>query len=223
MLSTHFLVVFASSLVSAATASTFGCGYSPSCVSGSCSEVVQIKYLDDSLCKTDSDCENDNVCGNEDGVNYCMPAAITFEEPLQVTDSVHINGTSTAVAPTGTTTASSATTIPSMDSDSTAAAPTGTTPATSATSATTSPSMDSDRTNCGVVGKVCESFESCVLGACDSSTIQYTPDVADWTKMNEMALAENEDHTPDGAKSANFTAWDGVPRKFQEFSSKKIL
>jgi hypothetical protein len=140
----------------------------------------------------------DYFCENEDGVNYCMNVTL-FERPPQVTDSVHINGTSTAAAPTGTTTA---------------------------TSATSSPSLDTDTNNCGVLGKVCESYESCVLGACDSSTIQYTSDLADWTKMNKMALAVSSvtDHTPDGVLWAvnGYTKWDGVPKTFvDDFSSNK--
>jgi energy-converting hydrogenase Eha subunit C len=59
---------------------------------------------------------------------------------------------------------------------------------------------DSDLSNCGFSGNVCESFESCVLGACDSSRVQYTPDQSDWTTMNSLALAVSSvtDHSPDG-------------------------
>jgi hypothetical protein len=81
--------------------------------------------------------------------------------------------------------------------------------------------FDSDKSNCGIAGKVCEDFESCVLGACDSSTVQYTSDLADWTKMNEVALASNEDHSPDGVGWATYVPWDGIPRSFESFSSKK--
>jgi hypothetical protein len=79
--------------VAAAEDTHFGCGRS--CVEGSCQEVVQVQFLDDTLCKTDSDCGTDSYCGNEEGVNYCMNHPVTQSEtPPQITDSVHINGTS---------------------------------------------------------------------------------------------------------------------------------
>jgi hypothetical protein len=45
-----------------------------------------------------------------------------------------------------------------------------------------------------------ESYKSCVLGACDSSKVQYTPGLADWTVMNKMAITVSsvKDHSPDG-------------------------
>jgi hypothetical protein len=187
------LVVLASTLVSAATASeiTFRCR----------AHGHEITIMGANGCYADIDCDTDEACDD----NECMktPVVTLSEEPPQVTDSVHITEESTS---TGTT---------------------------SATSATSSPSLDSDRNNCGVVGKVCESYESCVLGACDSSTIQYTPDhLADWTKMNERSFSCNRDenpncssdHTPDGVgwMDGNYVEWDGVPKSFvEDFSSSK--
>jgi hypothetical protein len=55
-----------------------------------------------------------------------------------------------------------------------------------------------------------------------SDIIQYTPDLADWTKMNEKALGVSSvtDHTPDGVRWATYVEWDGEPRTFESFSSK---
>jgi hypothetical protein len=69
---------------------------------------VQIQFLDETLCKTNSDCGTDSYCGNEEGVNFCMttetnPVATLSEEPPQITELVHINGTSTGAPPSAST------------------------------------------------------------------------------------------------------------------------
>jgi hypothetical protein len=66
----------------------FGCVQSRA--TGSCSEVIH--------CTTDNDCSTDSYCGNEEGVKYCMknPVDSLSEDPAQITDLVHINGTSSA-------------------------------------------------------------------------------------------------------------------------------
>lgn len=99
---------------------------------------------------------------------------------------------------------------------------------------------DLDKVQLAECGKVCESYETCVLGACDSSSVQYTPDQADWyfsfiivlsrTKMDALALKAgsttektNTNHSPSGVWWFNYKEWDGVPRPFSSFPSKQAF
>jgi hypothetical protein len=130
-----------------------------------------------------------------------IDAPVTSSTP-EISSSTSLSQTSTSALPLGdlsSKTALSTTTY----------MPTFVEPTTTTDLNTPTGSFDSDRNNCGVLGNVCESFESCVLGACDSSTIQYTPNQSDWNKMNELSLAVSSvtDHTPDGVGWANYVEW----------------
>ena len=56
------------------------------------------------------------------------------------------------------------------------------------------------------------SGNSSSTGGGNSAGYQFTPDQAEWSAMNSLALAVStvEDHSPDGTKWANFPPWNGT-------------